>query len=172
MLTDVIIRQGLESDLPALEWGGEFAHFHRLFADTFQLVRDGRALIWIAELPECGLIAQLFISLSSHRTDLADGKNRAYLYGFRVIPVFRGKGLGTVMILTVENDLIRRGFTYLTLNVSQKNKRAIRFYKKIGYRIIFPDPGKWSYLDNMGRNIDVNEPAWRMVKCLKLGLSD
>ena len=164
MVTNLIIRKGMQTDLPALEWDGEYAHYHRLFADAYQQMEQGRAVIWIAELPREGLVGQLFVSLNSYRVELADGKTRAYLFGFRVRPAYRSIGIGTAMMHTVEADLADRGFLQLTLNVGQENPAARIFYERLGYWVIGPDPGCWSYLDDRGQRVDVCEPAWRMIK--------
>ena len=166
MHTDLIIRNGKRVDLPTLEWGGEYTHFRRLFADAYQQVEQGRAILWIAELPQTGLIGQLFVSLNSYRIDLADGVTRAYLFGFRVRPAFRSLGVGTCMMHIVEADLVDRGFRQLTLNVGQENPAARSFYEHLGYRVVGPDPGQWSYLNDLGQRVNVNEPACRMIKDL------
>jgi ribosomal protein S18 acetylase RimI-like enzyme len=166
MHTNLNIRNGKQGDLPALEWGGDYTHFKRLFADAYQQVERGRAILWIAEIPEAGLIGQLFVSLNSYRLDLADGMTRAYLFGFRVRPAYRNEGVGTFMMHIVEADLVDRGFRQLTLNVGQENPAARNFYERLGYRVIGPDPGLWSYLDDRGQRVNVHEPAWRMIKDL------
>lgn len=166
MQINLIIRHGKQADLPALEWGGEYTHFRQLFADAYQQVEMGRAILWIAETPEAGLIGQLFVSLNSYRIDLADGVTRAYLFGFRVRPTYRSLGVGTSMMHVVEADLVDRGFRQLTLNVGQDNPAGQVFYERLGYRVVSPDPGRWSYLDNRGQRINVHEPAWRMIKDL------
>jgi len=166
VLAQLIIRQAVKSDLPALEWGGEYTHFRRLYADVYAGVVQNNALMWIAELPEKGLIGQLFISLISTRFELADGQTRAYVYGFRVKPGYRGQGIGTAMLQTVEKDLRWRGFNRVTLNVSKDNDEARRLYERLGYQVVGNEAGRWSYLDDQGRRQEVVEPAWRMEKVL------
>lgn len=166
MQPDLIIRTGKQDDLPALEWQGEYAHYRRLFADAYQQIEQGRALLWLAELPSAGLIGQLFVTLNSFRTDLADGVSRAYLFGFRIRPPYRRMGIGTAMLRVVEADLLDRGFRQLLLNVGQENSAALSFYEYLGYRVIGPDPGRWSYIDDQGQRVSVAEPAWRMLKDL------
>jgi ribosomal protein S18 acetylase RimI-like enzyme len=166
-LSQIQIRQARRSDLSNLEWDGELVHYRRLFADIYQQKELGRALMWLANHDIAGLIGQLFVHLSSPRLELADGRTRAYVYGFRVRSEFQGKGLGTQLMDVVEEDLLERGFTFVTLNVSQDNEGALRLYKKRGYQIMGPDPGRWSYVNHKGEVIEVNEPAWRMQKSLK-----
>ncbi len=171
-LSRIIIRQLVQEDLPALEWGGEFAHFRRLYADIYQSACKGNAVMWIAELnrsaPEIDarLIGQLFVQLSSERRELADGIRRAYIYGFRIQRPYRGFGLGTRMMQIAERDVTQRGFQFITLNVNRENISARRLYERLGYRIVAAEPGKWSYLDENGHRQEVHEPAWRMEKRL------
>ena len=53
------IRCAEDADLIAMEWDGEYSHFRRLFADTYQQAELGLAKIWVAELDHTGLIGQL-----------------------------------------------------------------------------------------------------------------
>jgi len=165
-LERVIIRHLVKTDLPALEWGGEYSHFRRLYAGVYQSHFQGKAVMWVTELPGAGLIGQLFVQLTSSRPELADGTTRAYIYGFRIKPAFRGYGLGTTMMQVVENDLRRRNFHRVCLNVNRENEGALRLYEKLGYRVVAAEPGQWSYIDDQGKRQDVSEPAWRMEKLL------
>jgi ribosomal protein S18 acetylase RimI-like enzyme len=160
------VRQATQADLSAMEWDGEFSHFRRLYAEAYQQALNGFAVLWVAELPVVGLIGQAFVSLRSGRQELADGINRAYLYGFRVKPDYRGQGIGTQMMAVIESDLLGRGFRSVTLNVGVDNQSARRLYERLGYQVVGADPGRWSYIDDQGNQQNVNEPAWRMEKQL------
>ncbi|NJD59579.1 MAG: hypothetical protein C3F13_05095 [Anaerolineales bacterium] len=162
----VSIRQAKKTDMPALEWDGAYSHFKRLYEDTYLMVEQGAALIWIAENNGGELIGQCFVSLKRNRPELADGILRAYIYGFRVKPKFRNQGVGTQMMSTIEDDLRERHFHQVTLNVGQDNNNARRFYERLGYNVVGSDPGYWSYIDDKGKRIDMHEPAWRMKKDL------
>lgn len=166
-MNPVLIRQANQDDLPDLEWNGEYSHFRRLYADTYKMVEQDNAIIWIAEMDGKGLIGQCFVSLKGNRPELADGKNRAYIYGFRIQPQFRNQGIGSLMMRTIQDDLQKRGFLQVTLNVGQDNYAAHRFYDRLGYIIVASDPGRWSYIDDKGKRRDVHEPAWRMIKDLE-----
>ena len=162
----IIIRQLVEEDLPALEWDGEYQHFRRLYAEAYQRAMRGNNILWVAEHPPRGLIGQIFIQLKCVRSELADGNSRAYMYAFRVRHDYRKQGLGTRLITHVENDLIQRKFKVLTLNVAKVNSAAIRLYQRLGFLITAPEPGCWSYIDHNGDQHNVIEPAWRMEKAL------
>ena len=162
----VTVRQVVGKDLPALEWEGEFTHFRRLYAEAYASAKRGSAVLWVAELASSKIIGQLFVQLNSARTELADGRTRAYVYGFRIKPEYRGMGLGTHVMRIVEGDLRERGFRKVCLNVGRENTAALRLYERLGYRIMSTDPGRWTYIDHLGREQRVSEPAWRMEKTL------
>jgi len=167
LLSQIIVRLARNADLPALEWDGEYIHFRRLYADVYQSYKAGNALMWIVEHRGDGIIGQAFVSLQSLRPELANGIDRAYLYGFRVKPAFRNRGVGTAVIQIIEKDLVKRGYGMITLNVARNNFDAERLYQRLGYRVVAEEAGQWSYFDHLGMHRGVNEPAWRMEKVLK-----
>lgn len=162
----IVIRQCSRNDLPALEWEGEYIHFRRVFLETYNRSLRGLSVLWVADLPNTGLIGQLFVQLNTDRPELADGKTRAYFYSIRVRPSYRSVGLGARLLLVAETDIIRRGFQYATLNVAKENVRAQMFYERHGYARVAHEPGNWSYPDEQGIWHYVEEPAWRMEKKL------
>jgi ribosomal protein S18 acetylase RimI-like enzyme len=165
-LPAVIVRPLEQSDLLALEWGGEYAHFRRLYADIYAAATQGRAALWVAEALGHGVVGQLFVQLNSARRELADGYSRGYIYGFRIQPAFRNLGIGTTMLQVAEADLRSRRYRWVTLNVGVDNPEARRLYERLGYAVVASEPGIWSYLDETGARREVHEPAWRMEKRL------
>jgi ribosomal protein S18 acetylase RimI-like enzyme len=165
-IEQVVVRHPTQADLLALEWNGVYTHFRRLYQDIFQSSLRGEAMLWVLELPQTGVIGQLFVQLISSRKELADGEIRAYIYAFRIQPDYRRQGLGTLMLKLVEDDLLERGFRIAVLNVARDNEAARLFYHRHGYEVVAAEPGQWYYLDNLGRRRWVDEPAWRMEKVL------
>ncbi len=165
-LIHVRIRKAIETDLPAMEWNGEYAHFRHMFAQAYSQARQGTTVIWIMEIPGIGCIGQAIVQLTCSRPELADGFHRAYLYGFRIKPKYRGQGLGKQVIDHIESDLLKRNFRILTLNVAKNNRRAQSFYRECGFSSVADEPGIWSYIDQHGEVQTVVEPAWRMEKRL------
>ena len=170
-LKDIVIRPLGKKELPALEWEGQYTHFRIMFRDAYQLVRARRAILWGAwmdndETNDQRLVGQLFVQFESNSPRLADGKNRAFLYAFRIRENLRNLGLGSYLLGVVETDLQARGFSLTTLNCGRDNERALRFYRRHGYQVVSPEPGRWSYIDHEGVRRHVVEPAWRMEKHL------
>jgi len=166
ILAPIEIRQIRQGDLPALEWDGEFSHFRRLYREIYQSACMGKAVMWVADMVEVGVIGQVFVQLDSARKELADGRTRGYVYGFRVQAPYRSQGVGGRMLKTVEADLLRRRYSWVTLNVGRDNPDARRFYERHGYHVVAAEPGRWSYLDDDNQRHEVHEPAWRMEKPL------
>ena len=165
-LASVQIRHMVEDDLSSLEWDGEYAHFRRVYQAAFERFQRGLSVLWVAELPDSRVIGQVFIQLICDRPELADGTNRAYLYSFRVRPEYRSAGLGTRIMQVIFDDLRRRGFRSLTLNVAKDNPRARKLYERNHFRIVDHEPGHWTYQDEKGAWQTVEEPAWRMERHL------
>jgi len=46
----------------------------------------------------------------------------------------QGKGIGTKMILHLENELKKRGATAVHLEMALENNRAFQFYMKLGFQ--------------------------------------
>jgi len=158
------IRQLEESDLPELEWNGEYIHYRRLYKEIFKNAKKRNLILWVIEIRNTGLVGQLFVQLKSPRRELADGNLVAYFFAFRIKESNRGCGFGTKLLEHAEEDLSIRNFEYATLNVSKKNLRALRFYSKHGYNIVADEPGYWSYVDHLGIRQEVNQPSWRLEK--------
>lgn len=162
----IIIRPLLKTDLPALEWDGEYLHFRNVFADVFKKVEKGSVKAWVAVSHDDRMIGQVFLQLSSDRKELADGWNRAYLYSLRVRQAWQNLGIGSKLIEVLEADLRKMGYSRVTLNVARNNQAAIRLYARIGYQIVAEEPGVWSYPDHNNVWRTVSEPSWRMEKKL------
>lgn len=164
---DLVIRQVEEADLKPLEWGQEYKKYRRMYSSLFRSTQKGKSLMWVVEIPQGEIIGQAFVMLKSSERDAADGESRAYVFAFRVKQQWRNKGIGAYLMHFIEDDLDRRGFKFVTLNVAKDNPKALRLYRRLGYRITGSRPGIWSYTDNEGRVQYVEEPAWRMMKRLK-----
>lgn len=162
----VTIRPMVRSDLPALEWEGEFIHFRRVFEDVFHKVEKGLAKAWVAVTDQDYMVGQVFLQLSSDRHELADGWNRAYLYSFRIRPEYQNRGIGTRMYAEIERSLYEMDFKRVTLNVARDNQGAIRLYNRLGFQIVAEEPGVWSFPDHTGKWRTYTEPSWRMEKTL------
>jgi len=163
---NIVYRQVKSSDLPRLEWNGEFTHFRNVFKNAFEKSKTGKSILWVVEINHVGLVGQAFVQLISSRLDLANGVDRAYIYAFRFKENYRNIGLGSSLLKIVESDLLKNNYKEATLNVARENPRAIHFYQRHGFKIVAEESGEWSYRDHNNILRNVVEPAWKMVKYL------
>ena len=161
------IRAMLAADLPALEWEGVFTHFRGLYQLAYERMLIGNAICWLADIPEQSVVGQVFVLLKAKgNRKVADGRNKARIYSFRVRPEHQNGGIGTRLMAHAEVDLLARGFSSVSLMVAKDNPGGLRFYERMAYEIIGEDDGYWNYVDHMGRRQDVHEPSWIMRKFL------
>ena len=59
--------------------------------------------------------------------------NKYYLDTIGILPNYRGKGYGTVLIEAFEKQAAQLGYSKLALLVSQKNEGAYKLYQRLGY---------------------------------------
>ncbi len=166
-LERVVIRLVTAADLPALEWEGEYVHFRRVYDRVFARMQSGQSLMWLAELPGSPALGQVFVQLHSQADpSAADGRRRAYIHAFRVRRSLRGRGLGSRLLAHAEADLLGRGFREVCLQVADDNPDALRLYQRLGYAIVEPVAGDWTYYDHLGRLQQISEVGWRLLKTL------
>jgi len=159
----VALRLATFSDLPKLEWFGQYAHFRALFRRTYQEQLQKRRMMLVADCNNFP-IGHIFLQLSESEQRIADGRRRVYLYSLRVMEMFQHHGIGTRLILEAEILAAEQGFTWTTIAAALDNPRARRLYERLGYRVFAEDEGKWSYVDHENRVRYVHEPCWVLEK--------
>lgn len=163
-LTQLRIRPVEKTDLRALEWDGIYKKYRRMYEDIFNSTLVHKTLMWVVDTEVGGIIGQAFVLLKSVELEAADGKKRAYFFGFRIRDSWRNLGIGSYLMRFIEDDLQKRGYHTITLNVAKENLDALRLYQRLGYKIAGSHAGKWSYVDDQGVIQHVSEPSWRMSK--------
>lgn len=160
----VKLRLAVADDVPKMEWYGQYRHFRSLFRRTFREQQAGRRLMLVADVKNFP-IGHLFVQF--HDDDRDNEANRAYLYSFRVMEMFRGQGIGTLLLHEAEARILERGIRIATIAAAKDNPGARRLYERVGYRVYDEDSGTWSYVDHRGRVRHVYEPCWLLEKYLK-----
>lgn len=161
----VVLRIAEHSDLPKLEWYGQYAHFRNLFRRAFREQQLGRRLILLADSNGFP-VGQVFIHFI--KPDSLIDERQAYLYSFRVMEMFRGYGIGTRLLVEAETIAAQRGFQWATIAAAKDNLSARRLYERLGYRVYGEDAGNWSYIDHQGVARQVHEPCWMLRKKITL----
>jgi ribosomal protein S18 acetylase RimI-like enzyme len=163
---DVAVRPAALADLALLEWFGQYAHYRRLFRDTFHEQQQGQRLMLVADFNQFP-VGQVFLQLQSSRPT-PDETPRIYFYALRVLDPFQRLGIGTLLMDAAEQFAIQRGYGWATIAAGKDNPAARRMYEKRGYRVCGEEDGDWSYIDQHGRTRYVQEPCWVLEKRLQV----
>ncbi len=164
---DVVLRLAKRSDLPKLEWYGQYAHFRAVYRRTFHEMQSGNRLMLVADCQDYP-IGQVFIQLRSQEQHIAQDGRRAYLYSLRVMEMFRGLGIGSRLVYEAESILAAMGYTWVTIAAAKTNAKARNLYERLGYRVFGEDPGDWSYTDHRNIVQYVHDPCWLLEKNLRV----
>ncbi len=159
----ITVRIATQTDLPKLEWYGQYAHHRNLFRRAFHEQQLGKRLMLVADSNHFP-IGQVFIQFVKPRPD--NNKRWGYLYSLRVMEMFQGHGIGSCLIQEAEHAIIERGLGWATIAVAKENQAARRLYERLGYEVFGEDSGKWHYTDHHGQVRQVQEPCWLMQKQL------
>lgn len=104
------------------------------------------------------------VSTSEHRFQIP-GSLR--MLALDVGPAYRRRGIGTLLIETVEAKAQREGFSKVNLEVALDNGDAMRLYESLGYRSVDePITDRWMRLTDDGGCEQVEERSWVMIKDL------
>lgn len=76
------------------------------------------------------------------------GRDRAYINFFATHPAYRKAGLGEILLAELETKLLEKDIDKVYLCTWTGNKKAMRFYEKLGYSIYSV------ILNDRGRNIN------------------
>lgn len=167
----ITIRPARETDLPQLEWDGEYTHYRLVFREMWEEMQQGRRLLLVATQAEV-VVGQVFIQFYSSDPRYADGQQRAYLYSLRVRPPWQGHGVGTRLIQNAEAVLQSRGFRFAVIAAAKDNPGALRLYQRLGYQSFDEDPGVWYFTDVNGVEQHIVEPCWVLQKMLAVEVRD
>ena len=162
---DVEFRVAERSDLPKLEWYGQYTHFRRVFQRAYEDQLAGRRLMLLADVNDWP-IGQIFVQLDSMDDVPAAVGKRGYLYSLRVMDHLQRRGIGSALIREAESILINQDYGSVSIAAAKDNPGARRLYERLGYRVFMEDSGRWSFVDHEGRTRHVVEPCWVLEKVL------
>jgi len=78
---------------------------------------------------------QLVLKNADNNPDLANGNDIAHIHNLQVRNDLQSQGIGRKMMAFTESKARQLGKKVLTLGVDDRNKRAIKFYDKLGYEV-------------------------------------
>ena len=164
--TTVDLRLAQQADLPNLEWYGQYAHYRELYARTFADQQQGKRLMLLA-MVNAYPIGQIFVHLNDAGLPEPLRQRQGYVYALRVMEPFRGRQIGTRLILKAEQLLQDHGYKWVVIAVAKDNHGARQLYERLGYVVFKDDPGRWSFVDHEGQVQHVTEPSWMLKKRLR-----
>jgi ribosomal protein S18 acetylase RimI-like enzyme len=68
-----------------------------------------------------------------YNTDIA--ARELWMHDLFVLPRWRGRGVGHALVVAVAREAARRGLACLEWGVRESNRRAIRFYRRLGAHV-------------------------------------
>ncbi len=98
----------------------------------YENISSGNADFWTID-DDGELIGELYAFYDLPDSDFADGKTTAYLRAFRVRKGYRGKGLGSLLMTQVLEDLRNKGLKRVTIGVGPDETQNVRLYRRFGF---------------------------------------
>jgi ribosomal protein S18 acetylase RimI-like enzyme len=89
----------------------------------------------------------------------------AYLWAASVEEDWRGQGIGSALMLHLEEVARERGRPIIELLVAQDNEPARRLYERLGYEVCGTGVNRWVEKDDSGAE-EFEELCWRLRKRL------
>lgn len=84
-----------------------------------------------------GLLDNVYIG----KIDVSFGEQGAFIYGFGVLPEYRGRGYGRQMLAKTIQAIQETGQQHISLEVATENKHALSLYQSCGFK----ETGSYDY---------------------------
>lgn len=122
-----------QADLDRLDWSGGPAHLVAL-DQALHRAWQGEVDLVVGELRHGGLIA---CGAVNHTKPVPE------LWMLSVHPAWQSVGVGTQLIIELENRIRERGGDLAGLGVELDNPRARALYERLGYRVVGEQLEEW-----------------------------
>lgn len=124
------------ADLPDLDWSGGDAHLTHV-AGALGRAYAGEVVLLVGSLPNGRLVALGGL-------DLAKAPTVGWLWMISVHETLQSLGIGTGLIAALEQRAREDGRTIARLSVEHDNPRALRLYRRLGYREVGSQVESWA----------------------------
>ena len=114
------------------EFGASGERYLAWLREEIRKYPDGQLHAWLGE----EVVGQI------EMRPLADDPTCGYVFLYYVVPAWRGTGIAALLDSQAVAWLRAQGCRRARLSVSETNARAIRFYRRQGWRDTGPRPGK------------------------------
>ena len=82
---------------------------------------------------DSGIAGEIRVMYKNEDTLFAVKGKRAYLYAFRILEDFQGKGYGKYLLKQVIGQLVMNGYSEFTVGVEDNNEVAKHIYNSLGF---------------------------------------
>ena len=129
-------------ELNAIYDMSRFENFRQIREEN---LRSRREICVVAE-EEGRFVGEISIMTENSNIPIAVIPNkRMYLFGLRVLPEWRNKGIGTALLKYAVTMSARRGIFEFTIGVETDNADARRLYEKFGFTTLLENCSEMQY---------------------------
>lgn len=82
---------------------------------------------------DSGIVGEIRVMYKNEDALFAIKGKRAYLYAFRILDNFQGKGYGKYLLEQVIGQLVKNGYSEFTVGVEDNNEVARHIYESLGF---------------------------------------
>lgn len=144
-----------------MEWWGVYRPSRAIIRAAFRRQERGRAVVLVASV-RGEVVGQAWVELPRREGE------PGYIWAVRVFPCLQRQGIGTRLMAEAETELLRRGIGVAELSVERGNARALRLYRRLGYRVVGAAPRRRS-CGRGGRAGAGRTRQWVLRKALGVG---
>ena len=91
------------------------------------------------------------------------GEGAAHVWSAHVEPTHQSRGIGTALMIHLEEVARSRGAELIMLGVAKDNDGARRLYERLGYHVCGEEVNSWTFPDGT----EVSDDCWTMEKRLR-----
>jgi ribosomal-protein-alanine N-acetyltransferase len=104
---------------------------HQSFREQYP---RGVFLMFLENNPETFLVAEYNGKVIGYVMGYLKPDFEGHVMSIAVDPVYRGNGIGKMLMIAVIDKLIKLGARYIGLEVRVSNERAIKLYERLGFK--------------------------------------
>jgi GNAT superfamily N-acetyltransferase len=143
LVLPLVIRLCREQDLEQLEWFGAFRDHRHAIQRAYRRQLEGQNWMLIADVRDFP-VGQLWLDVTSK-------PGAGLLWAFRVMPPFKGLGIGRVLLAAAEELAVCAGISALDVGVEPWNSGARRLYVRSGFEEVGTEQNSYETEDASGR---------------------
>ena len=145
-------------EVAGLTWAGDSIHL-RCVADAVARAVRGE-VDYLAVRNSAGA------ALAIGGVDYTARPDAATLWQLSTHPDHRSRGLGSRLIVALEQRACGRGYAKARLSVERDNIRARALYERLGYRVVGSSVESWQTCDEHGREVTYHADCLELAKSL------